>query len=206
MDEFSAQGADPRGLMTRQGNVWRVRNALVEESFFDGRESGYLVVSYAEPGQHGMVHIELLRLNVGPRTTVINQFGRPVCLCIIQPGMWVDADFSPAMTRSIPPQTTAFRIMVRQSAPEPGPQPGPVAAETVVSVDAQNGLLLTGHPHDMNRQIRFVVTRDTQILDRHGHSIPLSALQTGQRVRVTHADFMTMSIPPQTTAFRIQVM
>ncbi|MBP6887197.1 MAG: hypothetical protein KBC20_03970 [Oscillospiraceae bacterium] len=67
-------------------------------------------------------------------------------------------------------------------------------------------MLVTGHPSDINRQKRFVVTDDTVIRNRNGRLIPLGALRPGQRVEITHANFQTMSIPPQTTAFRIQVL
>jgi len=54
--------------------------------------------------------------------------------------------------------------------------------------------------------MRFVVSQATEILDQTGSSIPLSALQPGQMARIEHANFQTASIPPQTTAYRIQVI
>jgi hypothetical protein len=195
--------ADRRGTMIRHGSIWRISNALVEEVSANGR-TGYLVVSYAEPGSYGMTHIELLRLNVGINTIITNEFGRSVCLCDIRPGMWLDAAFSPAMTRSIPPQTSAFRIVVRQRGHHISPPRRPTMTAQVAGVDIQNGFLITGNPLDINQQTRFVVTDETEILNRNGRQIPLRSLRPGQWVRVTHADFMTMSIPPQTTAYRIQ--
>lgn len=204
MDRMSA---DSRGTMIRRGPVWRINNALVEEVNTDNGRNDYLVVSYAVMAPNNMTRIELLRLNVGRNTIITNQFGRPVRLSNIRPGMWIDADFSPVMTRSRPPQTNAFRIVVRQSAPHPAPPPRvSTTTDRIVSVDSRNGILITGSPNDINRQIRFIVTNETVILNSNGSRISLRSLRPGQRVRVTHADFMTLSIPPQTTAFRIQVL
>ena len=196
---------DMRGTMIRHGNVWRIDNALVEEVSANG-QIGYLVVSYAIIGSDNMTYIELLRLNVGRNTIVTNEFGRSICLCHIRPGMWVDAEFSPAMTRSIPPQTTAFRIAVQQRDQDIRPPVHPTTTAQVVDVDIQNGFLITGNQFDINQQTRFVVTDETLIQDSSGRRISLRSLRPGQWVQVTHADFMTMSIPPQTTAFRIQVL
>lgn len=54
--------------------------------------------------------------------------------------------------------------------------------------------------------IRFNVADDAQILNGLGRSMNFANLVPGLRVRVRHADFMTMSIPPQTTAFEVRVI
>ena len=50
------------------------------------------------------------------------------------------------------------------------------------------------------------MTDSTIILDRRGNRIQLENLRPGQMVRIEHATFQTASIPPQTTAFRVQVL
>ncbi|MBQ2801266.1 MAG: hypothetical protein IJF03_07750 [Lachnospiraceae bacterium] len=54
--------------------------------------------------------------------------------------------------------------------------------------------------------IRFNLSSDTVILNQWGRVIPFSRLMPGLRVRIQHANFMTASIPPQTTAFVIQLL
>lgn len=178
--------AEARGTMVRRGNVWQINNAFVEDvSTRDGR-TGYLLVSYAVIAPNNLTMIELLRLNVGRNTIITNQFGRTVRLSDIRPGMWVNAFFSPAMTRSIPPQTNAFRITVLQNTsipipplfpiqpfpPSPPSPPGPpspplppsvTTTDRVAGVDTRNHMLVTGNPNDINRQKRFIVTDDTVI-------------------------------------------
>lgn len=192
------------GTLSRQGNFLRVNNAVVEEVFFQNRADGYLVISYSVPRPNQIVSIETVRLNVTPGTVIVNFLGQPMCLCNIQRGMRVNAVFSSRMTRSIPPQANAFFIMVQRQTP--APPPANVTTDRVVRVDAANRFLYTGNPFDSNRQTRFVVTNHTSILDCNGNPIRLQALRPGQLVRVTHANFETAGIPPQTTAFTIQVL
>ena len=106
------------------------------------------------------------------------------------------------MTRSIPPQANAFLIIVKRN---PRPQNNTTDGR-IASVDPRNRFLITGNPDDINSQIRYTISDDTVILNRFGNPIPLRALRPGQMVRITHADFQTASIPPQTAAYRIQII
>lgn len=193
---------DTRGTMVRQGNFLRIDNALVEEVSFSGRNSGYILISYAVPRPGGMTSIELLRLNVSGRTIILNTLGLPMCFCDIRRGMWVDAVFSPLLTRSNPPQSNAFMITARRP-PLPSSS---ITTERIVRVDPDNSLLYTGTPGDISSQTRFVITNSTVIQNRSGFPIGLRSLRPGQLVRITHATFQTASIPPQTTAYHVQVL
>jgi hypothetical protein len=193
--------ADPRGTISQNGRIMRVENALVEEVFKNNRRTGYVLISYGVEGENDMIYIEMLRLNVDRNTVIINQFGQELYLCDLRNGMWIDADFSSAMTRSIPPQSTAYRIIVRADNPSVN-----VTTDRVAEVDVRNGFLFTGNPYDISDQMRFVVNNATVILDRNGNPMRLGAIQPGQLVRIEHANFQTLSIPPQTTAFRIQLL
>ena len=192
--------ADPRGTITQNGNVMRVDNALVEEVSTIGRDTGHLLISYAVPRPNGMTSIEVLQLNVSRNTVIMNPFGVSMCLCDIHEGMWIDALFSPIMTRSIPPQSRAFLIVARRQV-----QPSMnIITDRVAMVDLNNRFLYTGNPRNINTQMRFVISNATVILDRNGNPISLRFIRPGQMVRVTHANFQTASIPPQTTAFYVQ--
>jgi len=73
-------------------------------------------------------------------------------------------------------------------------------------IDVNNNFLYTGNPNNVDSQIRFVIPNSTIISDQNGNPIDLDSLQQGQMVRVTHANFQTASIPPQTTAFHVQLI
>ncbi|MDE6220792.1 MAG: hypothetical protein K2G51_10280, partial [Lachnospiraceae bacterium] len=59
---------------------------------------------------------------------------------------------------------------------------------------------------NLSTVIRFNVADDAQILNGMGRPMHFDNLVPGLRVRVRHAAFMTMSIPPQTTAFEVRVV
>lgn len=201
--------ADRRGGIIGGRNFWRINNALVEEVSSDDRQTGYIIVSYSAE-QQNITHTEQLRLNINRNTVIQNRSGMPVRLNSIRPGTRIDAAFSPAMTRSIPPQTNAYRIIVNQPfnipKPEPHPDERPTIINRIVRVDARNNQIVTGNPVNANRQMIFNVTNRTQILNSRGRRIPLRALRFGQLVEVTYSNVQTPSIPPQSTAFRIQVI
>lgn len=193
---------DPRGTIIHQGNIMRIDNALVEEVFCYDNSVGHILISYAVRDADQVTSIQTLRLNTGRNTVILNMFGRRINACQLRKGMWINAVFSSRMTRSIPPQANAFLIIVKRN---PRPQNNTTDGR-IASVDPRNRFLITGNPDDINSQIRYTISDDTVILNRFGNPIPLRALRPGQMVRITHADFQTASIPPQTAAYRIQII
>lgn len=193
---------DTLGSIIPQGNLLRIDNALVEEVSFTNRNTGFIIISYSVPWQSGLTTIERLQLNVTNNTVILNSFRIPICLCDIRQGMRIDATFSQRMTRSIPPQSNAFMIITRA----PARPSANVTTGRVLRVDVNNNLLFTGMPNNINSLTRFVITNSTIILNRNGFPMNLRALRPGQLVQITHGNFQTASIPPQSTAFRVQVI
>ena len=181
-------------------NVIRVNDAIIEEISINNR-LGYVTIAYGVMGDFRMTHIHLVVLIVNENTVIRDRFGRNLALRNLRKGMVVDAEFSAAMTRSNPPQSNAFRITVVGEN-----EPFNVTVGNVLSVDTTNNFLFTGRVNNINSVMRFVITDATRILDRRGNRISLRNLRPGQTVRVEHATFQTPSIPPQTTAFQVQVI
>ena len=193
---------DPRGTVFQQGNIMRIDSALVEDVSAPNMPNGFLLISYAVTGPNNTVSIQNLRLNVHRNTIILNSFGQNMCLCSIRKGMWVSAVFSSRMTRSIPPQSTAFLIIVRRE-----PQASfDITIDRIASINVRNQVLHTGNPGNINSQIRFIITDDTTITGRNGRPVDLRALRPGQMVRITHSIVQTTSVPPQTVAFHIQLL
>ena len=181
---------DSLGSIITQGNFLRIDNAFVDEVSSSGRNTGFIIISYSVPWQSGVTTVQQLR-----------SFRMPIRLSDIRQGMRVDVTFSPSMTRSIPPQSTAFTIVTRQ----PSRPSANTTTQRVIWIDCNNSQLLAGMPNNISRITRYIVTSSTVILNRSGFPIRLCDLRPGQLVQITHANFQTASIPPQTTAFRIQV-
>lgn len=189
------------GALTRTGDFMQIEHALVEDVFTPNSRTGYILISFANSGDNDMIYFELLRLIINWNTVLVNQYHQPISLCSVRKGMFVDATFSAHLTNSTPPQSDAYQVIALIEISTISVTTGRIA-----SIDAGSGIFYTGDPDNINDQIRFVLSASAQILDSAGNSVDFQSLQPGQLVRIEHANFMTASIPPQTTAFFIQIM
>lgn len=193
------QAENTAGFSAPNRNVIRVFSALVEEVSRD-RGTTFVTISYrncdgcAAPS-------DTVRLVVSRDTDIFNEQGQRIRAGELERGMTVDASFSSAMTRSIPPQAQAFFIRITARAPRPEITTGRIA-----QVNPRGRFLLVMRNQNPASAIQFHINQDTAILDVFGRRTNLSALRPGFRVRVEHAPFMTASIPPQTTAFVVQII
>lgn len=184
----------------RPNNTILIRDAKIEE-IFTNRSGNYVKISYGIMGDFNMIHMNILILVVGRNTIIQNQLGQHMTMRDLEEGMLINAEISSVMTASIPPQARAYRIVVLNES-----ENADIKVGRVISVDTENGFLIIGNANDISSQIRFVINDATLILDRRGNRICLCDIRLGQMVRVKHANFMTFSIPPQTTAFKVQIV
>ena len=176
-----------------------ISNATIEDISSE-RNISYVTVTYMD-GRGNRRDVQTVRLVVRPRTVILNANGIPVPVTTLRRGMTINATISSAMTRSIPPQATAYVIkMVRQQPSES------ITAGRILDVDRNTRSFTTISDRDLSSIIRFNVSENTRIFDRMGRPVNFSRLSPGMRVRVRHANFMTASIPPQTSAFEIQIL
>ena len=164
------------------------------------RGSTLVTVTYST-GSGNRRRNETVVLVVGPRTIIVNTNGERVAASSLSPGMTINATISSAMTRSIPPQSNAFFIKILRRSRRDN-----VTVGRNLDIDQRNRSFTTISDLAPSTIIRFNVPDDAVILDRQGRPINFSRLSSGMRVRVRHANFMTASIPPQTTAFEVRVL
>lgn len=176
-----------------------ISNALIENISYH-RNTRLITVSYNDcPNcRNGNQQVVLI---VDRDTVIRNQNGAPMSFRELTTGMIIDAVISSAMTRSIPPQAQAFQIRVVSSMPTYETTTG-----RIIETDSKNRTITTISTFNPSSIIRFQASPDTVILNRQGRPVPFSRLMTGFKVRIQHATFMTASIPPQTTAFVIQIL
>lgn len=203
MDDFYIN--EKMEAMGRNNLVINAEDAVIEEIFHDNRTS-FVTISYGVPGNFNIIHMELVTLVVDRNTIIRNRRGRRISVRDLRVGNVVDASFSAVMTRSTPPQSRALMITVVREEVNPLPTFPNTVEDRIIEIDTRNNFLLTGNPNDIMSQMRFVVNNMTNIFDRRGNRISFRDLRPGQMIRVEHADFMTASIPPQTTAFNIWVL
>lgn len=186
---------DRRPRPPREG-MW-ISNALIEEITRE-RDVLFVTVVHRERPRRAE---QVIRLVVSRETRIFDVNRKRLRPNELEVGMVIDAFISSAMTRSIPPQAQAFEIFVTERRVSRQETVG-----RIVQVNTRNNFILTLSSNDASSLIRFNVGPETVILDLFGRRIRLSDLFSGLRVRVEHATFMTASIPPQTTAFVIQVI
>ena len=187
----------------------RINNAFVEETSCVNNSVGSILISYSVPERNRSDSIQYIRLNLNRNTVILNSFGQSMCICCIQRGMWVNVIFSSRMTRSIPPQSNAVSVIVQRTSLPPRPplppqRPSSVTTGRIVLIDFDNNYIVTENPRNINSQNRFLITNSTTFTNQFGLPIRLRDLQPGNMVKVTHANFQTPSVIPQTTAFHIQ--
>jgi hypothetical protein len=180
--------------------VIHVENAVMK-NIEKIKNTGYVTISYRDMGELNMLHERYIILLVGNDTEIKNQFDEKMNFRDLEEGMTIDADFSGAMTASIPPQARAYKIVVHNANKSTYTKVG-----RIIVADAENKFIITGKADDIYSQVRFNIAPYTVIQDRRGRNISLERLRPGQIIRVEHAAAMTFSIPPQTTAYRIQIL
>ncbi|MBQ8559867.1 MAG: hypothetical protein IJ439_07820 [Tyzzerella sp.] len=180
-------------------SVIHISNGIIDEITRDNNNT-LVTISYTDRVNNRRRE-QTVRLVVGRHTTILDENGNIVPVRTLTVGMTVNASFSSAMTRSIPPQATAFLIRIlRRPASEQS------VTGVILEIDRRNRNFTTISDGNRTSIIRFNVPMNTPIFDRAGRPMDFSRLMQGMRVRVRHAAFMTASIPPQTTAFEIRVL
>lgn len=179
--------------------ITNISNAIIDDISMDNNTT-FVTITYSDR-ENDRRFEQTIRLAVGRNTTILDEIGNMVPVTTLTTGMIVNATFSSAMTRSIPPQATAYLIrIVRRTISEN------TVTGKILEVDDNNRSFMTITGDNPSSIIRFNVPRETPIFDRDGRTMNFSSLNPGMRVRVRHAEFMTLSLPPQTTAFEIRVL
>lgn len=188
-------------------SVIHISNGKIEEISSEGRNT--LITVVYRPGREERMeeprnqprNEQRVRLVVEPRTIIVDSNGAFVPTNSLSVGMTINAAISSAMTRSIPPQATAYLIEIARRQ-----QMENTIIGRILEIDRNNRSFTTISDRDLSSVIRFQVPENAIILNRAGGTMNFSGLSAGMRVRVRHANFMTASIPPQTTAFEIQIL
>ena len=179
--------------------VINVFNAVIQ-NISSNRTTHFINISYDECVRCNNRE-KNVTLIVDRDTIIIGQGGNSIPANSLQRGMTINASFSAAMTRSIPPQTQAFVIQVVNR-----PSMHNTSVGRIIGTDSINRFITVMTNSNPASVIRFNVTPNAVILTPFGRSTSFASLVPGMRVRVIHASFMTLSIPPQTTAYRIQIL
>ncbi len=180
-------------------SIINVSDAVIDSVDFN-RGNRFVTITYDECVNCRQSE-QTVRLNITDNTMIFDERGNTIPARDLRAGMTVNAAFSSAMTRSIPPQSNAVMIRIVRRPMEDRTTEG-----RILEIDRRNRSFTTISGNNLSSVIRFNVPMDARVLDIAGRPMDFGRLTPGMRVRVRHAAFMTASIPPQTTAFEVRVI
>lgn len=148
-----------------------------------------------------------IRLNITEETVLKNEAGEEVKLADIQKDSVIDAVYSAAMTRSLPPQSAAKQIVLTDLKPEDMQQPefAALGGKVIEVAENQITVLPADKEDDAMNYVVLNVGDKTVFQDDEGKAIEVEDIKEGDSVFARHAAIMTMSIPPQTPAFVVEL-
>lgn len=179
--------------------VNKISNATIEEISQDRNNT--LVTAVYRDRRNNRGEEQRVRMVVGPATVVVKMDGTRGTEADLSMGMVVNAILSIQATRSIPPQSEAFFIEIVKGGAE-----NQTTIGRIVDIDRMGRNFTTISDGNFTSIIRFNVPPNTPITNRMGRNVEFNSLFPGMRVEVCHANFMTNSIPPQTTAREVKVL
>lgn len=170
-------------------------NAEVKEVMEDGR----ILIGLEGIEDH------TIALNLTDDTVLEDKDGNAIEAADITKGDMVYAEFSSAMTKSIPPQSNAIKIQVLKKAEATDE----VAQEEsryygLVSKIEDNTLYMDGV--DMDCKLVVHISDETVFQNEKGEEIALSDIKENTYLDVLTSPAYTASLPPQTTAVSVSVL
>lgn len=144
--------------------------------------------------------------HVNDDTEIVNQKGEALNFDSLDKGMTVEVYYNGILTRSIPPQGTADKIVVFTDNGVEKPENVEIDG-TIVEVGTDRITISTDGDDldDVNNHFVLIVSEETKITDKNGKKMELSDLKEGMEVEAVHAEATTASIPPQSAAISITV-
>jgi len=147
---------------------------------------------------------ETIVLHFAEKVQLLGHDGKAIEASAIKPGMSVQAFYSPAVTMSIPPQSTTNYVVVDTESEAPKEAPGTTGIITNVG---ENKITVIGNSMEQGgvNYVILSVDEDTQIVDQDGNPLKQDALKADTRVDAYYGEVMTMIYPAQTHADKIVV-
>ena len=136
--------------------------------------------------------------------TAITKDGEKATLADIAVGDKLLCEYGPAMTMSLPPQTTAVSVDIL-TAETDAEQAENVSFEGTIKEIDEDGLVIVTTDGD-EIGIALVIGDDTVITHKTNKRIyKAEDLEAGMKLKGTHSPAMTKSLPPQTNAVSIEI-
>ncbi|CAH2212058.1 stalk domain-containing protein [Tepidibacter aestuarii] len=134
-----------------------------------------------------------INFNITDKTVIVNEAEQKLTSDALTKGADVEVYYGNIMTMSLPPITSAKKIVVK----------GVYTMTGNVKTIQKNSILVEGE--GLYDQIKFNITDETKIVDKEGKELSKSDIKEGSKVVAYHGGAMTRSLPPITNATKIIV-
>lgn len=163
----------------------------------DGKKS--LTIMGAAASNHGQNYITL---RIDEKTEIIDGLtSKPVKVQDVVANMQVQAFYDATLTKSLPPQGYAKRLVVTHTL---GKVSGSIR-EIRTTNDHVQVYVDGGSDQKIDNDVVIGIAKETHILSTSGEKLTKEALQNGKKITAYYGPIMTMSLPPMSTAQTIVV-
>lgn len=144
-------------------------------------------------------------LHFADNAQILGQDGKAINASELQSGMSIRAFYGPAVTASLPPQSTTNYVLVTASG-ETDQKEAP-GTSGIITNAAEDKITVIGKAMEQGgvNYVILTVDENTQVLDQDGNTLKLDALKADTSVDAYYGEVMTMIYPAQTHADKIVV-
>ncbi|OAB40814.1 peptidase [Paenibacillus glacialis] len=145
-------------------------------------------------------------LHFADKAQIIGQDGKSIKASEIKKGMSVKAFYGPAVTMSLPPQSTTNYVVVDTTVEETIQEQAP-GTDGIITNVADNKVTVIGKSMEKGgvNHVILTVDKDTTIVNQDGNPLTLDALKADVRVDAYYGEAMAAIYPAQTHADKIIV-
>lgn len=206
-NEMTAKAIEEAATTTPASEVVTIESATIKDINKDSSQVTILPAGKEDDFASTII------LNVN-EDTVLTVDGKEATLADLSLGMEVSVTHSTVMTRSLPPQTTAFSICGKTTSTTPEALPEYMVLEDIQVVEVNKTKfgyqVVVGKndsPEEITSQTILNVTDETFIHHEKNKMLyTVEDLEKGMKVSVKHSPIMTLSLPGQTAAFEITIL
>lgn len=198
-----------KGEYSIAGDVLNIKyGETVEENVeVQPAETVTATASIAEIGENFVTVMDYVRgevvVYIDDKTEIVDKDGKAIDLAELDVDKELTVEYAPAMTMSLPPQTTGIKIAQTDA------EAKDVVDGEVCEIIAEDGKITgiaVGDKKDPMNQIVLNVADETTVTTAEGTAAKLEDIQEGAYIRGLASRITTRSIPAQKPCYSITVM
>ena len=195
-----------KGEYTIDGDVVSIRYGEEVKQEETQAETVKAVATIVEIGDGFVTVMDYVRgevvVHIAEDTKIVDEDGKAIALADIDMSKEFTVEYAPAMTMSIPPQTTGIKLVQTDA------EGKDVVEGEVCEIIAENGkvtAVVVGEKEDPMTQIVLNLGEDTEIAATDGADTKIDDVKEGTYIRALASKMTTRSIPAQKPCYSITI-